>query len=76
LTLYGTAGGPLLTGEIKLPDRPDGQSPGKVSVAGAGAYFEALKGKIGYLRLFDSKKAASLEQRLLDTCAELGYHFA
>jgi hypothetical protein len=27
LTLYGTAGLPILTGEIKLPDRPDGQSP-------------------------------------------------
>lgn len=27
LTLYGTAAKPVLTGEIKLPDRPDGQSP-------------------------------------------------
>ncbi len=27
LTLYGTAGKPVLTGELKLPDRPDGQSP-------------------------------------------------
>ena len=27
LTLYRTAGQPVLTGEIKLPDRPDGQSP-------------------------------------------------
>jgi hypothetical protein len=27
LTLYGTGGEPVLTGEIKLPDRPDGQSP-------------------------------------------------
>jgi len=27
LTLYGTSGEPVLTGEIKLPDRPDGQSP-------------------------------------------------
>jgi hypothetical protein len=27
LTLYGTEGRPVLTGEIKLPDRPDGQSP-------------------------------------------------
>ncbi|HEX4603773.1 MAG TPA: hypothetical protein VH724_07250, partial [Candidatus Angelobacter sp.] len=49
---------------------------GKVPVADAGAYFEALKGNIGYLRLFDPRKAASLEQRLQDTCDELGYHFA
>jgi hypothetical protein len=27
LTLYRAAGQPVLTGEIKLPDRPDGQSP-------------------------------------------------
>src|SRR5271157_5159954 len=27
LTLYGTEARPVLTGEIKLPDRPDGQSP-------------------------------------------------
>jgi len=27
LTLYGAAGQPALTGEIKFPDRPDGQSP-------------------------------------------------
>ncbi len=27
LTLYGTSGEPVLTGEIKLPDRPDGQTP-------------------------------------------------
>jgi hypothetical protein len=27
LTLYGSEGRPVLTGEIKLPDRPDGQSP-------------------------------------------------
>ena len=27
LTLYGRDGKPVLTGEIKLPDRPDGQSP-------------------------------------------------
>jgi RNA-directed DNA polymerase len=48
---------------------------GKVPIAEAGAYFEGLKGNIGYLRLFDPKKAARLEQRLRDTCAELGYHF-
>jgi hypothetical protein len=27
LTLYNTDGKPALTGEVKLPDRPDGQSP-------------------------------------------------
>jgi methylase of polypeptide subunit release factors len=27
LTFYGATGEPVLTGEIKLPDRPDGQSP-------------------------------------------------
>ncbi len=27
VTLYSTEGQPVLTGEIKLPDRPDGQSP-------------------------------------------------
>jgi hypothetical protein len=48
----------------------------KVPVAEAGVYFEGLKGNIGYLLLFDPRKAASLEQRLRDTCAELGYYFA
>ncbi len=49
LTLYGTAGHPVLTGEIKLPDRPDGQSPyadplvedafGKANVKGLEYFF-------------------------------------
>lgn len=49
---------------------------GKVSASEAGAYVEGLKGNIGYLRLFDRRKAASLEQLLRDTCAELGYEYA
>jgi hypothetical protein len=48
---------------------------GKVPVAEAGAYFETLKGNIGYLRLFDPNKAAKLEQSLRGTCVELGHHF-
>lgn len=48
---------------------------GRVPAGEAGAYFESLKGNIGYLRLFDPKKATNLEQCLRDTCIELGYHF-
>lgn len=49
---------------------------GRVPVADAGSYIEGLKGNIGYLRLFDLRKATSLKQRLLDTCTELGYNYA
>lgn len=45
---------------------------GRVIVADAGAYVEGLKGNIGYLRLFDPRKAANLEQRLQDIRVELG----
>jgi RNA-directed DNA polymerase len=49
---------------------------GKVTGADAGAYVEGLNGNISYLRLFDPRKAAALERRLRDICAESGYHFA
>lgn len=48
---------------------------GKVPVADTGAYFEALKGNTRYLRLFDPRKAASLERCLYDISAKLGYDF-
>jgi len=49
---------------------------GKVPAADRGAYVEGLKGNIGYLRLFDPRKAATIEQRLRETCAEMGYRYA
>lgn len=41
-----------------------------------GAYIEGLKGNIGYLRLFDPRKAAIQEQRLREACAEAGSPYA
>lgn len=39
---------------------------GKVAADEIGAYVEGLNGNIGYLRLFDPKKAAQLQQQLKD----------
>lgn len=48
---------------------------GKVMAADAGAYVEGLKGNISYLRLFDPRRAATLELHLRDICIELGYPY-
>jgi RNA-directed DNA polymerase len=44
---------------------------GRVPVHDAEAYVVGLRGNIGYLRLFDSKKAVGLELQLESACREL-----
>jgi len=39
---------------------------GKVPAYEAGAYVEGLKGSIGHVRLFDTRRAAILERQLQD----------
>ncbi len=66
LTLYGTADSPVLTGEIKLPDRPDGQSPyadplvedafGKANAKGLEYFFTWNVNRFVLWKTFEAKK--------------------
>jgi RNA-directed DNA polymerase len=45
---------------------------GRIPRHETGAYIEGLRGCIGYLRLFDTKRASALELQLAMACEELG----